>query len=106
MAAADGKFAKEEKTAIFFELANFGVTESQFAKILIRARDMEASEAFAIIACMNDEQKRYVTGYLAVVMVADGDIDDSEIKMWQLISLLAQLPSMTINEALDFWRNH
>lgn len=106
MAAADGKFAEEETTAIFFELANFGVTKSQFAQILVRARDMEASEAFATIACMDEEQKKYVTGYLAVIMVADGDIDDSEVKMWQLISLLAQLPTMDVNDALEFWRNH
>ena len=106
MAAADGKYAEEEKNAIFFELATFGVTKTQFVQILTLAQGMKASEAFATIACMDDEQKKYVTGYLAVIMVADGDIDDSEVKMWQLISLLAQLPTMSINDALDFWRSH
>lgn len=106
MASADGKFVEEEKNAISMELTNFGVDPLECASILIKSRDMEASEALATIAAMNYEQKKYVTGYLAVIMVADGEIAESEVKMWSLISLLANLPEMTLNEALDFWNTH
>ena len=56
------------------------------------SRDMDPSDALATIACMNDEQKRYVRSLLAVFMIADPVISDSEVKMWRLISLLANLP--------------
>lgn len=106
MAAADGKFADEEKAAICLELLKFGVSKNQFEQLLNNAEVMEASEAFAAIANMNDVQKKYVTGYLAFIMASDGDIADSEVKMWQLISSLACLPNMTMQEALTFWKNH
>lgn len=106
MAAADGRFDDEEKKSIFEELLDFGVRPNDQAVLTIAARDMEASEAFATIARMTDLQKKYVTGFLAVIMVSDGQVDESEVKMWQLISALAGLPTMTISEALDFWRNH
>lgn len=106
MAAADGYFADEEKEAIFHELANFGVTPEQAAHLLIRAKEMDASEAFSILSAMGTEQKKYVTGFLAVIMASDGDIDESEVKMWQLISVLAKLPDMTFPEALAFWNNN
>lgn len=51
-------------------------------------------------------KKKYVTGFFAAVMTADKDIDDSEVKLWSLISLLADLPTMTIAEALTFWSTH
>lgn len=106
MAAADGRFDEEEKKSIFEELLDFGVRPNDQAVLTIAARDMEASEAFATIARMTDLQKKYVTGFLAVIMVSDGQVDESEVKMWQLISALAGLPTMNISEALDFWRNH
>ena len=106
MAAADGKFADEEKAAICLELLKFGVSKSQFEQLLNDAEVMEASVAFAAIANMNEVQKKYVTGYLAFIMASDGDVADSEVKMWQLISSLACLPNMTMSEALTFWKNH
>ncbi len=106
MANADGVFADEERSVIVQELVNFGVSPTDAAHILIMSRDMDPSDALATIACMNDEQKRYVTGYLAVVMIADGEIDESEVKMWRFISLLANLPEMDLAEALEFWNTH
>lgn len=106
MAAADGRFAEEEKAAIILELAQFGVSKEQAALMLINAEQMDAVEALAVISSMDLMQKKYVTGFLAAIMAADGDIDDSEMKVWSLISALANLPTMTMFEALDFWKNH
>lgn len=55
---------------------------------------------------MNQEQKKYVTGYLATIMAADGEIADSEVTLWRLISTLANLPAMNIGEAITFWKNN
>ena len=40
------------------------------------------------------------------ILAADGEIAASEVSMWQLLSTLAQLPTMTVAEALLFWNNH
>lgn len=39
-------------------------------------------------------------------MLSDGDIDDSELKLWKLTCALANFPTMTIGEAIEFWRNN
>lgn len=67
---------------------------------------MEAADALVAIASLNDEQKKYVNGFFAVVIASDGNADDSEIKIWSLISAFCNLPTMTIGEALHFWANH
>lgn len=106
MIMADGKVANEEIAAMSIELAKFGVDENAAKSIIGAADAMEYGHAVAVVAAMNLEQKKYVTGYLAFIMAADGEIAASEVSMWQLLSTLAQLPTMTVAEALLFWNNH
>ena len=106
MVMADGKVANEEIAAMSIELAKFGVDENAAKSIIGAADAMEYGHAVAVVAEMNLEQKKYVTGYLAFIMAADGEIAASEVSMWQLLSTLAQLPTMTVAEALLFWNNH
>ena len=106
MAAVDGIFADEERVLIINELSKFGVDPLQAAQLLIRARDMKPSEAISIIGKMNSEQKKYVSGFLAAIMVSDGNIAESEVKLWTLVSLFASLPDMDVAEALEFWNTH
>lgn len=106
MALADGKVEEVEEAAIVFELLNFGVSKQDATRILKSSETMDVSDAFSILSSMSNEQKKYATGYLAVIMVSDNDIDDSEVKLWQLICTLCNFPSMNIGEALTFWKNH
>lgn len=106
MVMADEKVANEEIAAMSIELAKFGVDENAAKSIIGAAEAMEYGHAVAVVAAMNLEQKKYVTGYLAFIMAADGEIAASEVSMWQLLSTLAQLPTMTVAEALLFWNNH
>lgn len=106
MVMTDGKVANEEIAAMSIELAKFGVDENAAKSIIGAADAMEYGHAVAVVAAMNLEQKKYVTGYLAFIMAADGEIAASEVSMWQLLSTLAQLPTMTVAEALLFWNNH
>lgn len=62
MAAADGKFADEERVAIVMELANFGVSIEQAKSLLSTAQLMDVGEAFSILSSMTNEQKKYATG--------------------------------------------
>lgn len=106
MVMADGKVANEEIAVMSIELAKFGVDENAAKSIIGAADAMEYGHAVAVVAAMNLEQKKYVTGYLAFIMAADGEIAATEVSMWQLLSTLAQLPTMTVAEALLFWNNH
>ena len=106
MALADGKVEETEKAAIAIELVKFGVTSNQATQIINNSQSMDASDALETLAGMNTEQKKYATGYLAAVMASDGNIDPSEIKMWQLICTLSAFPTMNIGEALSFWKEH
>ena len=106
MIMADGKVANEEIAAMSIELAKFGVDENAAKSIIGAADAMEYGHAVAVVAAMNLEQKKYVTGYLAFIMAADGEIAATEVCMWQLLSTLAPLQTMTVAEALLFWNNH
>ncbi|WP_262279327.1 TerB family tellurite resistance protein [Hallella absiana] len=106
MIAADGKVEKTELAAMALEFTRFGVSPDALDRILSNADSMESGTAISIISLMNEAQKKYVTGYLAFIMAADGEVADTEVSMWSLISKLANLPTMTIGQALAFWKNN
>lgn len=106
MIAADGKVEKAELAAMALEFTRFGVSPDALDRILSNADSMESGTAISIISLMNEAQKKYVTGYLAFIMAADGEVADTEVSMWSLISKLANLPTMTIGQALAFWKNN
>ena len=105
MVEADGKVTEEEKIALTIELMKFGVTPDQLEVLLPAANAMSAEESLIIAAGMNAQQKKYVTGYLAMVMACDG-VDKSEVKLWSVLSHLCGFPTMTIAQALEFWKNN
>lgn len=106
MALADGKVEEVEKVAIAMELVKFGVSNNEAESIINESQTMDVSDAIATLSCMTTEQKKYATGYLAIIMASDRDIDPSEVKLWQLICTLSNFPTMNIGEALTFWKNH
>lgn len=106
MAAADGKIDDNELMVIAAGLQEFGIKGKERDLILSLADAMEPANMLATLAAMNNDQKKFVCGYLSTIMVSDGDVDKSEMKLWQLISTLAAFPTMTIAEANEFWLNH
>ncbi len=105
MASADGRFADEEKTMIALHAASFGVEPQDFKSILEEAKSLKPEMALAMVANMTSSQKRHVTAYLGTIIAADGDIDDSEMKLWGLISALCDLPTMSIKDAIEIMAN-
>lgn len=105
IAETDDKIPEEGKVAMAFVLSRFGVTQNEITPLLAAAQAMNFGEAISLISAMTLMQKKYVAGYLAIVMTAD-TIEDSEVKIWSLISRLGNLPTMTVAEALTFWRNN
>ena len=106
MAAADGRIDPEELKVIAIGLQEFGIVGDETKLILSLADAMEPATMLATLAAMNDDQKKFVCGYLSTIMICDGDIDDAEMKLWQLTSTLAGFPTMTIAEANEFWSSH
>lgn len=105
MVEADGKVTEEEKVALSLDLSKFGVNPDQLILMHTAAKAMSAEESVRIVSGFNAEQKKYATGYLAMLMASDG-IDESEIKLWRLLSTLCGFPMMSIEQALDFWLNN
>lgn len=103
---ADGQTKDEELTVLFHELENFNVPAQQIPGLLVIADQMDVPTMFKALTDLDYEAKKYVCGYLAAIMASDGDIDDSEVKLWQLICTLAKFPTMNVQEALRFWTTH
>ena len=106
MAGADGKVEENEVMAIVADLSGFGKDGDEIAEIVDDARNMDATDALSIVAKLGDEEKEYVTAFLAVVMAADGDIDDEELKLWRLITNVCNLPAMSVKEGVELWKQY
>ena len=104
MLMADGRVDENEKKIIAVEMMKFGVTGEKLAHLGNLAQAMQPAEAIATVSTFDDEKKKHVAAFLAFIMISDGDIDDSEIALWRLISTLASLPTMTIKEGAEHWR--
>ena len=105
MAGADGRAHPNEVKMMINECLRFGIDAEESSKLLSQSTNMDGSEALATIAIMTDAQKRYVCAYLGSLMAIDGNIDDNERTMWQLVSTLCKLPTMTISDALEYMAN-
>lgn len=102
MALADGSLDKREVSMMSKEALRFGIAPKDFMNLLQKSDGMEPEETFAVIAIMNDAQKRYVTAYLGTMMAVDGDIDDAERTLWNFVSLICKLPTMSLVDAISY----
>lgn len=106
MIAADGRVDEAETQLLSRELISFGVEPQQLPQLLQLSNVMEPATMITTLAAMNDSQKKYVSGFLASIMVSDGDVDKAEMKLWQLTSTLMGCPTMSLKEALEYWTNN
>ena len=108
MALADGVMTSDEKDVIKHDLESFGIKLDTIESIAIehKADNMEGAEVITTLSNMTIEQKKYACGYLAAVMLADGEIDENEKKLWSLLSMLADFPTMTLGEAITYWKKN
>lgn len=106
MAKADGKLEEEEMKVLATSMAEFGVDDKEFHSLLTLADAMTPATMIATLASLTKRQKKFVCGFLAMIMVSDGDIDDAEVKLWQLISSLCEFPTMNIKDAIEYWKTN
>ena len=103
MANADGRFTEEETMAMIVELTRLGVDPDDAQDLLHTANEMDASVAISALSNMTQDQKIHAEGYLAMIMIADRDIDNSEVVLWKLICTLCNFPKMSIKQAVEAW---
>lgn len=100
VALADGNVSEEESFLMAMELLRFGVMGVEVNQLLEEAKKLTSVDACVVISQMTAEEKRYVVAYLGAMMCADGKIDDSEVRVWTVISSLCGLPEMNVEEAV------
>lgn len=103
---ADGRVVDEEKEILVRELKSFNVTNQEAEIYLKVAIDLSVEQTVEVLKAMSPEAKKYACGYLAAVMVCDGDIAEIEVEGWRAFSGACEFPGMTLGEALEFWRNN
>lgn len=106
MIAADGRVDDSETRLLVQELRSFGVSQEDAKNFTTVGMAMEPTTMLVTLSAMSDEQKKYVCGFLGSLMVVDGNIDDAEMKVWQLTSSLMKCPTMSLNEALEYWQKN
>ena len=102
----DGRVADEEKEILINELKSFNVTEEEAEIYLKVAIDLTVEQTVEILKAMSLEAKQYACGYLGAVMICDGDVADDEMDGWRAFSGACEFPTMTLGEAIEFWRNN
>lgn len=105
MANADGKVTSEETMVIVNEMSRFGVDQNKGRIIGEMGVNMSYAECCQVVSNMTAEEKRYVTAFLGTLICVDKDINDSEMKLWSLVSALCDLPTMNIMEAVQIMAN-
>jgi uncharacterized tellurite resistance protein B-like protein len=105
MMIADGRIDSNEQAALALEAVRLNVTQEKLEYIISRSLQMTAGEAMLTVMNFNDTQKKYVSAFLGAMMAVDGRIDDSEKKMWSLISAFCGLPQMTVIEAITYMKD-
>lgn len=101
MISADGRTDEREMEIVKNELTRFGASVGQMLSLTREAQQMKSETAISIISAFDYERKKYVASYLAIIMIADGEIDDKEIALWQMATLLCGLPEMDVRQAID-----
>ena len=102
MIAADGKVDDNEMCSWTLEMERFGVAEKDFRTLYEQSEEVDFVDALGTISKFDEEQKRYVGAFIGTLMAIDGDIDDAELKLWQLVSTFCNLPTMSLGEALEY----
>lgn len=105
MANADNKITSEETLVIVNEMSRFGIDQNKGRLIGEMGANMSYAECCQVVSKMTAEEKRYVTAFLGTLICVDGDIKDSEMKLWSLMSALCDLPTMNIMEAVQIMAN-
>lgn len=87
------------------EMRRMGCSQDELIQIEESNSSIKPTVALARISEMSSEKKRYVCAFLGAMMIVDGDVDESEKKLWGLVSAFCEFPEMTVGEAVKYMAN-
>ena len=100
MAEIDGKVENIELDVIYSEMTSrLGLEHDELLSLSeIAIIDMDPHTAMNIVAEMTPFQKQYVQALLVIVMASDGNIDEREMAMLKVITMVSGLPPINMND--------
>lgn len=100
MAEIDGKVEDIELDVIYSEMTSrLGLDHEELLSLSeIAIIDMDPHTAMNIVADMTPFQKQYVQALLVIVMASDGIIDEREMAMLRVITMVSGLPPINMND--------
>lgn len=100
MAEIDGKVEDIELDVIYSEMTSrLGLEHEELLSLSeIAIIDMDPHTAMNIVAEMTPFQKQYVQALLIIVMASDGIIDEREMAMLRVITMVSGLPPINMND--------
>lgn len=96
MIIADGNVDANEVVSSAAIFSKLGISPNDISN----ADHLAEQEALRIISDMQSNEKRTVVAILGSIMIADGKIDDKEQVLINLITILCQLPIMSVGDAI------
>lgn len=106
MTKADGHILPSELEVLFRSLPGVTFGSARARALAGYADTIAHDEMVDGIRAFDIEKKRFVSAYLATIMISDGHADDSELTLWRTMTATCGLPQSTIREAVTFWVNH
>lgn len=97
--ASDGECDDSEMRIIFGHLGAYVPDEDQRKDLIAVALTIPFAEATAVVRQMTISQKRHFCAFIGVIILADGNITNSELEFWKNLSYAADLPIMSIQDA-------
>lgn len=117
-------FTREEKAAIVhlalaIQLADDDANKTEtmlnslvFARIGVSKEDLDYSrrmslkEAVDVVSQMTDSEKKFVAAFFGTIVLADGNVDTAELKLWQFICTFAECPTMSLADSAKIFAEY
>lgn len=101
MIAVDGKVENVETALYGREMVRIKVSAEEFEAAYQQSCNLKYGEALKTISMFSHTEKKHVAALLLAIMAIDGNIDESEQKLWSFVSNLCSFPSITVKDVLD-----
>lgn len=109
--ASDGHVDEREKKFISLHLGVFALKNAKelndelFNEVYQKSLTISFDKACDVVREMPNSKKRLVCAFVAMVILADGNILPSELEFWNMLSIECDLPRMSIEEACDIYKD-
>ncbi|MBP5365779.1 MAG: TerB family tellurite resistance protein [Bacteroidales bacterium] len=100
MVLVDGRVDKRELMEMADEMRRLGVSREKIEELSLTTKEMDNTEALITISTLDDEKKIYVSSYLIMIMIVDGEMHEKEMILWEMTTALCGLPEVNVSDAI------